>query len=198
MIKIIGLGDAGCASVNRIARWHQQYPYPLRTIILNTHSQWDEHLRVDMAYVFEGSGSGANGNPMLGRQIAEDNKDFLFNLLSGSDKVIITAGMGGGTGSGSAHVVAYVAKELRIPCIAVVTMPLSFEGSQRKQIADLGVEAISKFTDDVFIISAEAIEAKAQENVSPQLKGISLPIATYHETAAYFVMSKVLDIVQKK
>lgn len=198
MIKVIGLGDAGCYCVNGVARWHERHPHTLRTIALNTHPQWDEHLRVDMAYVFEESGLGANGNPMLGRQIAESNKDFLFDLLSGADKVILTAGMGGGTGTGSAHVVAYVAKELNIPCIAVVTMPLDFEGSQRRQIAELGIQAISKFTDDVIIISADAIEQKAQDNVSLELKGISLPLATYYETANYLVLEKILDLIQKE
>lgn len=196
MIKIIGLGDAGCTFVNGVARWNN-YPHPLRTIALNTHPQWDEHLRVDIAYVFENSGLGANGNPMLGRQIAEDNKDLLFDLLSGTDTVIITAGMGGGTGTGASHVVAYVARELHIPCIAVVTMPLDFEGSQRKQIADLGVQAIRKFADDVIVISADAIALNAQKNISPLVKGISLPIATYYETAAYLVLGKILNIIQQ-
>lgn len=196
MIKVIGLGDAGCRCVNGVARWHERHPHTLRTIALNTHPQWEADLRVDMAYVFEESGLGTGGNPMLGRQIAEDNKDFLFDLLSGADKIILTAGMGGGTGTGSAHVVAYVAKELNIPCIPVVTMPLDFEGSQRKQIAELGVQALRKFTDDVIVISADAIEQRAQENVSPQLKGISLPLATYYETASYLVLEKILNIIQ--
>ena len=85
-------------------------------------------------------GLGAGANPSIGRQAALEDRDEIAEILSGADMVFITAGMGGGTGTGAAHVIARAAKELNILTVGVVTLPFSYEGPKRMRIALQGLE----------------------------------------------------------
>lgn len=97
-------------------------------------------------------GLGAGANPDLGRQAAELDRDRIREALIGADMVFITAGMGGGTGTGAAPIVAQVAKELGILTVAVVTRPFEFEGKKRLAVAEEGIQSLSKFVDSLIIV----------------------------------------------
>ena len=194
-IKIVGVGDAGSIFASKV---HQENSVNNpHTISLNTSAMLNYEVKTNESYVFEGSGLGASGNPMLGRQIAEKNKDFLFNLLDDTEFLIITAGMGCGTGTGAAHVVAYVAREMRIPTVGVVSTPYDFEGSQRQKIAKLGIRALRKFADTVVTVEGESIRDRLRNDYRPQIRALSLPISGHMKTLQFFVREEIyrqLDI----
>ena len=100
---------------------------------------------------------GAGANPNVGRKAAEDDQDAIRAMLEGADMVFIAAGMGGGTGTGAAPIVAQIAKELGILTVAVVTKPFSFEGKKRMAFAELGVKELSKHVDSLIIIPNEKL-----------------------------------------
>src|SRR3989338_9282721 len=97
-------------------------------------------------------GLGAGANPDVGRQAAEENRNNIRELLAGTDMVFLTAGMGGGTGTGAAPIFAEIAKELGILTVAVVTKPFAFEGRKRMEIAEEGIKALSKYVDSLITI----------------------------------------------
>ncbi|TDQ57986.1 cell division protein FtsZ [Mesocricetibacter intestinalis] len=102
-------------------------------------------------------GLGAGANPNVGRKAAEDDQEAIRAMLEGADMVFIAAGMGGGTGTGAAPIVAQVAKELGILTVAVVTKPFSFEGKKRMAFAELGIKELSKHVDSLIIIPNEKL-----------------------------------------
>ncbi len=102
-------------------------------------------------------GLGAGANPEIGRQAAMEDRDRIEEVLNGADMVFITAGMGGGTGTGGAPIVAQVAKELGILTVAVVTTPFPFEGKKRMDIADQGMEELKKYVDSLITIPNEKL-----------------------------------------
>ncbi|WP_386695998.1 cell division protein FtsZ [Lonepinella sp. MS14435] len=102
-------------------------------------------------------GLGAGANPNVGRKAAEDDQDAIRAMLEGADMVFIAAGMGGGTGTGAAPIVAQVAKELGILTVAVVTKPFSFEGKKRMAFAELGIKELSKHVDSLISIPNEKL-----------------------------------------
>lgn len=102
-------------------------------------------------------GLGAGANPDVGRQAALEDRDRIMDVLEGSDMVFITAGMGGGTGTGAAPIVAQVAREMGILTVAVVTKPFTFEGKKRAQIADNGIKELSQYVDSLITIPNEKL-----------------------------------------
>lgn len=102
-------------------------------------------------------GLGAGANPDVGRQAALEDRDRIMDVLEGSDMVFITAGMGGGTGTGAAPIVAQVAREMGILTVAVVTKPFTFEGRKRAQIADNGIKELSQYVDSLITIPNEKL-----------------------------------------
>jgi cell division protein FtsZ len=102
-------------------------------------------------------GLGAGANPDIGRQAALDDRDRILEMLEGADMVFITAGMGGGTGTGAAPVIAEIAKEAGILTVAVVTKPFAFEGKKRKDMAEKGIEELSQFVDSLITIPNEKL-----------------------------------------
>jgi cell division protein FtsZ len=111
-------------------------------------------------------GLGAGANPDIGRQAAMEDRDRIEEVLSGADMVFITAGMGGGTGTGAAPVVAQVAKELGILTVAVVTKPFGFEGGKRMKIAEKGMEELGKSVDSLITIPNEKLLAVLGKEMS--------------------------------
>ena len=111
-------------------------------------------------------GLGAGADPEIGRQAALEDRDRLMDILEGADMVFITAGMGGGTGTGAAPIVAQVAKEMGILTVAVVTRPFSFEGKRRAQIADDGIKELSQFVDSLITIPNEKLLAVLGRDIS--------------------------------
>lgn len=111
-------------------------------------------------------GLGAGANPNVGRKAAEDDQEAIRTMLEGADMVFIAAGMGGGTGTGAAPVVAQIAKELGILTVAVVTKPFSFEGKKRMHFAELGIQELSKHVDSLIVIPNEKLLKVLGKNIS--------------------------------
>ncbi len=151
-IKVIGLGGAGCNAITRMVR---EQIRGVEFIAMNTDAQ---HLEVTEAstriQLGERStrGLGAGGDHNMGRKAAEESRDEIKAILAGADMVFITAGMGGGTGTGSAPLVAEIAKQSGALTIAVVTKPFSFEGTRRSKVAEEGIENLIDKVDTLVII----------------------------------------------
>lgn len=111
-------------------------------------------------------GLGAGANPQIGREAAEEDRDRIREVLKGADMVFITAGMGGGTGTGAAPVFAEVAKELGILTVAIVTRPFSFEGKQRAIVADEGIRQLSEYVDSLITIPNNKLLSVLGKNIS--------------------------------
>ncbi len=111
-------------------------------------------------------GLGAGANPDIGRQAAMEDRERIAEVLRGADMVFITAGMGGGTGTGAAPVVAEVAKELGILTVAVVTKPFPFEGKKRMLIAEQGIKELQQHVDSLITIPNEKLLAVLGKNTS--------------------------------
>lgn len=151
-IKVIGLGGSGCNAVTRMAR---EQVRGVEFIVMNTDVQ---HLQVSEAPVRVQIGErltkglGAGGDHNIGRRSAEESRDEIAEVVTGADMVFITAGMGGGTGTGSAPVVAELAKQTGALTIAVVTKPFKFEGTHRNKVAEEGIRNLLEKVDTLIII----------------------------------------------
>jgi len=151
-IKVIGLGGSGCNAITRMVR---EQLHGVEFIAMNTDAQ---HLEVTeaMARIQLGEkltrGLGAGGDHIVGHKAAEESRDLIREAVSGADMVFITAGMGGGTGTGSAAIVAEQAKQTGALTIAVVTRPFNFEGSHRSQTAEEGITSLMDKVDTLIII----------------------------------------------
>ena len=157
-IKVIGVGGGGSNAVNRMMDEGIQ---GVEFISVNTDAQAlmlsKASVRVRLGDKLT-RGLGAGGDPEVGRKAAEETADELYNVLKGSDMVFVTAGMGGGTGTGAAPVVAEVAKELGILTVAVVTKPFAFEG-KRMRVAEHGLKALAEHVDSLIIIPNDKLRS---------------------------------------
>jgi len=151
-IKVIGLGGAGCNAVTRMVREQIQ---GVEFIAMNTDIQHleitDAPVRIQLGEKLT-RGLGAGGDHTIGRKSAEESRDEIKQVVSGADMVFVTAGMGGGTGTGSAPLVAELAKQSGALTIAVVTKPFSFEGTHRLKTAEQGIISLMEKVDTLIII----------------------------------------------
>jgi len=152
VIKVIGVGGGGG---NAVAHMVTAGIDGVDFMCINTDSQALKHAKVKTALqigcnITKGLGAGAD--PEVGRQAAMEDRDRIVELVEGCDMLFITAGMGGGTGTGAAPVVAQVAKELGILTVAVVTRPFEMEGNKRACVADTGIAELSKYCDSLITI----------------------------------------------
>ncbi|HEY7754282.1 MAG TPA: cell division protein FtsZ [Steroidobacteraceae bacterium] len=152
VIKVLGVGGGGGNAVAHMAKCGIE---GVDFICVNTDAQALKHSQVKTSLqigcnITKGLGAGAN--PEVGRQAAMEDRDRVIELIEGCDMLFITAGMGGGTGTGAAPVVAQVARELGILTVAVVTRPFTMEGGKRASIADLGIGELSKNVDSLITI----------------------------------------------
>ncbi|MEK7149860.1 MAG: cell division protein FtsZ [Patescibacteria group bacterium] len=185
-IKVLGIGGAGC---NAVSRMQNDVPRGVELIAINTDVQ-DIHYCSVKKKIYIGRsltrGLGTGMNPDLGHQAAEENRSDITDAIKDADMIFITAGFGGGTGTGAAPVVAEIAKELGILTVAIVTKPFSFEGGQRARIAEEGLIRIRDRVDTLVtvpndrvfsIINKDTSVLKAFEEVDRVLrdsvKGIS-------------------------
>lgn len=157
VIKVIGVGGGGGNAVQHMVAQHIE---GVKFIAANTDAQalrkHDADVIVQLGNeVTKGLGAGAN--PEIGRISAEENREQIARELEGADMIFIAAGMGGGTGTGAAPVVAEIAKELGILTIAVVTKPFPFEGKKRMAAADEGIAQLSKHVDSLITIPNEKL-----------------------------------------
>ncbi|GAA5317768.1 MAG: cell division protein FtsZ [Candidatus Pelagadaptatus aseana] len=158
-IKVVGVGGGGGNAVKHMIANHIE---GVEFVCANTDAQALKDI--DTRTVLQlGSnmtkGLGAGANPEVGRQAAMEDRDRIAEVLQGADMVFITAGMGGGTGTGAAPVVAEVAKELGILTVAVVTKPFPFEGKKRMAIAEAGIKALEENVDSLIIVPNEKLLA---------------------------------------
>jgi cell division protein FtsZ len=157
VIKVIGVGGGGG---NAVAHMLNANIEGVEFVVANTDSQAMKscgsrtHLQLG-ANVTKGLGAGAN--PEVGRQAALEDRERIEEMLEGADMVFITAGMGGGTGTGAAPVVAQLAKEKGILTVAVVTKPFPFEGRRRMQVAAKGIEDLSQHVDSLITVPNEKL-----------------------------------------
>jgi cell division protein FtsZ len=152
VIKVIGVGGGGG---NAVAHMVTSGIDGVEFMCINTDSQALKHAKVKTALqigcnITKGLGAGAD--PEVGRQAAMEDRDRIVELVEGCDMLFITAGMGGGTGTGAAPVVAQVAKELGILTVAVVTKPFEMEGNKRSFVADHGISELGKYCDSLITI----------------------------------------------
>jgi len=158
-IKVIGLGGGGCNAVTRMVREEIQ---GVEFIAMNTDAQalaiCEAPTRVQLGEKLT-KGLGVGGDHNIGQRAAEESREELREIVSGADMVFVTAGMGGGTGTGSAPVVAEMGKQSGALTIAVVTKPFSFEGTHRCEVADDGIKRLLGKVDTLIIIPNDRLLA---------------------------------------
>lgn len=151
-IKVVGVGGGGCNAVDRMIDEGLQ---GVDFVAINTDAQAlmlsKAPTRVRIGEKLT-RGLGSGGDPDMGRKAAEESSEDLYNVLRGSDMVFITSGMGGGTGTGAAAVIAQIAKEVNSLTIGVVTRPFTFEGSKRIQSAEDGISKLKEQSDTLIVI----------------------------------------------
>jgi cell division protein FtsZ len=165
-IKVIGVGGGGTNAVNRMIDEGIQ---GVEFISVNTDAQALMLAKAPMKVRLGDKltrGLGAGGDPEIGRKAAEESADELYNVLKGSDMVFVTAGMGGGTGTGAAPVVAQIAKESGALTIGVVTRPFTFEGMRRLQSADIGIGKLKEHADTLIAIPNDRLLQVADKRAS--------------------------------
>ena len=157
VIKVVGVGGGGG---NAVAHMVNSSVDGVEFITANTDSQAIKNCGAKLQLQLGSNvtkGLGAGANPEVGRQAALEDRDTIIDALTGADMVFITAGMGGGTGTGAAPVVAQLAKEMGILTVAVVTKPFPFEGRRRMQVALKGIEELSQHCDSLITIPNEKL-----------------------------------------
>jgi cell division protein FtsZ len=156
-IKVIGVGGSGSNTISRMANLEIQ---GVELLAVNTDAQALHSCKAETKFLIgknltKGLGTGMDAD--LGRKSAEESRQEISDNLKGSDMIFITCGLGGGTGSGAAPVVAEIAKSLGILTIAVVTTPFSFEGQERKKIAEQALEKLKLKVDSLLVISNDKL-----------------------------------------
>lgn len=157
VIKVVGVGGGGMNAVNRMI---DSQMTGVEFIIMNTDEQVLNLSRAETKIQIGGKvtkGMGAGGDPEVGSKAAMEDRDKILNALKGADMVFITAGMGGGTGTGAAPVVAEVAREINALTVGVITMPFSVEGKRRMDLAKRGATALREKTDTLITIQNDSL-----------------------------------------
>ena len=185
-IKVIGVGGGGNNAVNRMVESELK---GVQFLSVNTESQVLELSKADVTIqigekVTKGLGAGAN--PQIGEEAAQESREEITKALEGADMVFVTAGMGGGTGTGAAPIVAECAKEVGALTVGVVTKPFAFEGKRRRAAAEKGIEFLTQKVDTIIVIpndkllqvvdkkcSVSDAFSKADEVLRQGIKGIS-------------------------
>ncbi len=167
-IRVIGVGGGGSNAVNRMI---EEGISGVSFVAVNTDAQAlmlsnaPKRVRIGDKLT---RGLGVGGDPELGRKAAEESADELYEVLQGADMVFITAGMGGGTGTGAAPVIARIAREVEALTIGVVTRPFSFEGKRRSEAAISGIEALKEEVDTLIVIPNDRLLEIVEKRVSLQ------------------------------
>jgi cell division protein FtsZ len=166
VIKVIGVGGGGGNAVEHMVKGNIE---GVEFVCANTDAQALRNCSMRTVIQLGASitkGLGAGANPDVGRQAAMEDRDRIIEVIEGADMLFITAGMGGGTGTGGAPIVAQAAKELGILTVAVVTKPFPFEGRKRIAVADHGIKELSQYVDSLITIPNEKLLSVLGKNVS--------------------------------
>ncbi|MCD7873380.1 MAG: cell division protein FtsZ [Clostridiales bacterium] len=165
-IKVVGVGGGGGNAVNRMVNCNIQ---DVEFIAVNSDkpalskSQASQKILIGEKAT---KGRGAGAKPEIGKKAADESKEALTDALSGAEMVFITAGMGGGTGTGAAPVVAQVAKDLGILTVGVVTTPFAFEGKRRMDQAQAGINELAQYVDSIMVIPNENLKYVTDERIT--------------------------------
>ena len=166
VIKVVGVGGGGGNAVEHMV---VQSIDGVDFIVANTDSQALKNTSARTVLQLGGNitkGLGAGADPEIGRQAAMEDRERIQEVLDGADMVFITAGMGGGTGTGGAPIVAQIAKEMGILTVAVVTRPFPFEGKKRMEVAGDGIDELKGFVDSLITIPNEKLLSVLGKNIS--------------------------------
>ena len=165
-IKVIGVGGGGNNAVNDMVRSGLQ---GLEFVAINTDKQAlnrsEASVKIQIGAKLT-KGQGAGSKPETGRKAAEESREEIAKALEGAHMVFITAGMGGGTGTGGAPVVAQIAREMGILTVGVVTRPFAFEGKKRMEQANTGIEALKENVDSLIVIPNERLKYVSEQKIS--------------------------------
>ncbi|MBP5231659.1 MAG: cell division protein FtsZ [Clostridia bacterium] len=167
VIKVVGVGGGGGNAVNRMIASFE--PDSVEFININTDVQNLSSSAAPVKIAIGEKitrGKGAGSNPDVGEKAAEESVEQITEALTGADMVFITAGMGGGTGTGAAPIVAKVAKSLGILTVAVVTKPFLFEGGRRMAQAEAGIEKLAEFVDSLIVIPNERLKLLTDKRIT--------------------------------
>jgi cell division protein FtsZ len=165
-IKVVGVGGGGCNAVNRMI---DERINGVEFIAVNTDAQALENCKAEVRVRIGDRvtrGLGVGGDPNKGLRAAEESREELFEAVKGAEMVFVTAGMGGGTGTGAAPVVAEVSKEAGALTIALVTRPFDFEGSRRRNRAAEGIDRLQSRVDTLITVPNERLLAVCDQNVT--------------------------------
>ncbi len=166
VIKVVGVGGGGVNAINRMIEAGLK---GVEFIAINTDSQQlimsDAHVKLDIGRKLT-RGLGAGAAPEIGRQAAVDHTEEIEEMLRGADMVFVTAGEGGGTGTGGAPIVAKIAKDLGALTVGVVTKPFTFEGKRRTAQADEGIELLREEVDTLIVIPNDRLLAISDRSIS--------------------------------
>ncbi|MBR3755477.1 MAG: cell division protein FtsZ [Firmicutes bacterium] len=166
VIKVIGVGGGGCNAVNRMMEADLK---GVQFIAVNTDRQALNRCKAETKIQIGEKltrGLGAGGNPEVGQRSAEETLDEITDLLEGADMVFITAGMGGGTGTGAAPIIAKASKDMGILTVGVVTKPFAFEGKKRQDQANLGLKFLKKYVDSLVVVPNDKLLETCEKNTS--------------------------------
>lgn len=165
-IKVIGVGGGGCNAINRMIESGMK---GVTFVAVNTDKQALSKNRAETKIQIGEKltkGLGAGGNPEVGQKSAEENLEDLEKFIAGSDMVFVTCGMGGGTGTGAAPIIAKIAKDMGILTVGVVTKPFRFEGKKRGEHAELGIKFLKKYVDSLVVVPNDKLLEAVQEQTS--------------------------------
>ncbi len=165
-IKVVGVGGGGGNAVNRMVDAGVK---GVEFIAINTDNMALYNSKADMKIqigekVTQGKGAGAN--PDVGARAAEESRDAIVDALKSADMVFITSGMGGGTGTGAAPIVAQIAKEMGILTVGIVTKPFAFEGKRRMEQAEIGIAALGEHVDSLVVIPNERLQFVSEQKIT--------------------------------
>ncbi len=166
IIKVIGVGGGGCNAVNRMVDTNLR---GVTFIAVNTDKQALEHCKAEHQIQIgqkTTNGRGAGADPSVGQRAAEETIEEIKGYLEGADMVFVTAGMGGGTGTGAAPVIAQAAQSVGALTVAVVTKPFSFEGRMRKERALKGIDYLFNFVDSLVVIPNDRLSESSDKNTT--------------------------------
>ncbi|MBR5516360.1 MAG: cell division protein FtsZ [Firmicutes bacterium] len=166
VIKVIGVGGGGCNAVNRMVEAGLQ---GVDFIAVNTDRQALNRCLADTKVQIGEKltrGLGAGANPEVGQRAAEETLDEITALIDGADMIFVTAGMGGGTGTGAAPIIAKAARDMGILTVGVVTKPFTFEGAKRRKQAELGISFLKRYVDSLVVVPNDKLLQNCEKNTS--------------------------------
>ncbi len=166
VIKVVGVGGGGNNAVNRMIKENVKN---VEFICINTDRQAlafsNAETKISIGDKLT-KGRGAGANPEIGQKAAEESKEEIANMLRGADMVFITTGMGGGTGTGAAPIVAKLARDMGILTVGIATKPFAFEGAKRMKLAEQGIEALSQCVDSLLVIPNERLKQISETKIT--------------------------------